>query len=184
MIQKCPHCKSNVIFSRNICPACGYEVPEGDRLESDYIGDQAKLGIVPAYTRAMEETLNETQKRGRLLVGLIIGLLLSPQIVLTCVSFFWLRPSLWGVLVLIVTVWLCRRLWLGVAWCRPGLGILAGISGFSGLVLLVFGHAGLNPVARLVCGVFGLVYLWCSYQLLASLEIPEFLRVQRMSSRD
>ncbi len=178
MIHKCPHCKNDVIFSREICPACGHMTKEEDRLESTYVGDEAKLGIVPAYTRGIEETMNETQKRGRTLLGLVIGLLLAPQVVFNVVRVIWLSPDFRGLLALAVTGWLTRKLWLGHPWARVMLVWAAAAAGLSAVGTFVLRFAELNPVAKLACGGFGLVYVWCAWQLFRSKDIPEFMKVQ------
>jgi len=183
MIHKCPHCKNDVIFSREVCPACGYRSAEHERLESTYVGDEAKLGFVPAYTRDIEEQMNETQKRGRVVLSLVIGMILAPQIVFNVVLGFWLSVSFKGLLALAVTTWLTRKLWFGFRWTKAVITYAVGFTGLAGIVILLLRFSALNPVAKLACGVFGVVYLWCAWQLLQSKDIPEFMTVQRSVER-
>ena len=45
MIQKCPHCHRDVIFSRDICPACGHSSTEEERSEiTDLERDRREIG--------------------------------------------------------------------------------------------------------------------------------------------
>lgn len=182
MIEKCPHCKRDVIFSRNICPACGHTSDDAERGEPTYMGDDAKRGLSPAYTQAMETAMNETQRRGRLLTGLIIGMILAPLVVLNTVLIFWLKPDPAALAALAFAGWLLRKLWLGRIWAKQ-LTILAGVlSGIAGLTLCVVRRGGpnpLNPVFFLMCLVFGIVYLWGAWNLYWSKDIPEFLKMQR-----
>jgi uncharacterized Zn finger protein (UPF0148 family) len=179
MIQKCPHCKRDVLFSRDICPACGHTSKESERGEPTYMGEEARQGLAPAYTEAIETTMTETQKRGRLLVGLIIGMILAPLVVLNAVLVFWLSPRFPAIAALAVAAWLLRQLWLGRPWARPVVSLAAACAAGAGLVHCVLQRHTLNPVFFLLSLVFGVVYLWCAWNLYWSRDIPEFLKVQR-----
>ena len=184
MIQKCPHCKRDVVFSREICPACGLVSADEERGEATYMGDEARLGLAAAYTEEMETRLNETQRRGRLQTGLTIGLLIAPLVVLNTVGLFWLRLTFSAFLALVVVSWLGWRLWFGGRIARHLLWVSAAAAGISGLVFCGMHYQTINPVAFLTCLVFGLVYLWCAWILLCSRDLPEWLRYQRHRQRE
>lgn len=184
MIQKCPHCKRDVVFSRQICPACGHASPEQARGEATYMGEAARRGAAPLYTEEMETRMNAVQRRGRLQTGLVIGMLLAPLVAWNAVELFWLRPRPLPVALLAGLAWLCRRLWQGRRATRLPLGVLAAASGLVGLALLAAGRAEGNPVWFLACLVFGMVYLWCGWILLRSRDLPEWLAYQRRRQAD
>jgi hypothetical protein len=179
MIEKCPHCKRDVIFSRNICPACGHTSDDAERGEPTYMGDDAKRGLSPAYTQAMETAMNETQRRGRLLTGLIIGLILAPLVVLNAVLIFWLKPDFAALVALAFAAWLLRKLWTGRTWAKQLTILGSTLSGVAGLALCVVRRDTLNPVFFLMFLIFGVVYLWGAWNLYWSKDIPEFLKMQR-----
>ena len=184
MIQKCPHCKRDVLFSRDICPACGHASTESERGEPTYMGEDARQGLAPTYTAAMEATMNETQKRGRILTGLIIGMILAPLVVLNAVLAFWLVPSGKALAALVFAAWLTRKLWQGHPWARSVAIVTAGASALSGLTLCVLRRGTLNPVFFLLFLIFGIVYLWCAWNLYWSRDIPEFLKLQLRRTRE
>ena len=184
MIQKCPHCKRDVVFSREICPACGHAARPEARGEATYMGDEARLGLRPAYTVEMETRMNAVQRRGRLQTGLLIGLLLAPLVALNTVGLLWLRLNLYGVLALAVAAWLCWHLWYGSRLARHVLWVAAAGAGLLGGAALLSRGGDLNPVLFLACLVFGAVYLWCAWVLLCSTDVPEWLAYQRHHARD
>lgn len=184
MIQKCPHCKRDVVFSREICPACGHASPESQRGPATYMGDAARLGLAPAYTEEMETRMNAVQRRGRIQTGLVIGLLLAPLVAWNAVGLFWLRPRLAAAVILVVGSWLCWKLWYGSRAARHILWVTAGVAGLSGCATLVLRCAALGPVWFLTCLVFGAVYVWCSWILLRSRDVPEWLSYQRRRQAD
>jgi len=179
MIQKCPHCNRDVVFSRSICPACGLAAADEERGEATYMGDEARLGLAAAYTEEMETRLNETQRRGRLQTALTIGLLIAPLFALNTVGLFWLRMTFRGLAALTVVSWLGWRLWYGGRFARHLLWVTALVSGGVGVACCGLRYETLNPVAFLTCLVFGCVYLWCGWILLRSRDVPEWLRYQR-----
>ena len=75
-IQKCPHCHKDSVFSHNICPNCGFESKYEERGEPDYKLDEN--GKVPSYAFVMEEHMTQCQRHGRILLGVIMGLLGAP----------------------------------------------------------------------------------------------------------
>lgn len=184
MIQKCPHCKHDVVFSREICPACGLASTDEERGEATYMGDEARLGLAAAYTEEMETRLNETQRRGRLQTALVIGMLVAPWIVLNTVGVFWLRLRFSGFMALVLMSWLGWRLWFGGRIVRHILWVAAAAGGMAGLAYCVMHIQTINPVALLACLIFGLVYLWCAWILLLSRDLPEWLRYQRMRLKE
>jgi hypothetical protein len=184
MIQKCPHCKRDVVFSREICPACGLTARPEERGEATYMGDEARLGLKPAYTEEMETRMNAVQRRGRLQTGLVIGLLLAPLVALDSVGLLWLRLSPYGILALVVAAWLSWRLWYGSRLARHVLWVAAAGAGLAGCATVALQRGALNPVLFLACLVFGTVYLWCAWVLLCSTDLPEWLAYQRQRALD
>lgn len=184
MIQKCPHCKRDVVFSREICPACGHSSAESARGPATYMGDEARLGLAPAYTEEMETRMNAVQRRGRIQTGLVIGLLLAPLVAWNAVALFWLRPRFGAFALLAVSAWLCWKLWWGSRLARHVLWVAAGAAGLAGWVNLAMRRATLGPVWLLACLVFGGVYLWCAWMLLRSTDLPEWLSYQRRRQAD
>jgi hypothetical protein len=184
MIQKCPHCKHDVVFSRDICPACGHHSRDEDRLQATYMGDEARLGLAPMYTEEMETRMNAVQRRGRVQTGLVIGLLLAPLVALNTVGVYWLRLSSWGMFALAAASWLCWRLWLGSRWARHLLWVAAAASGLWGCATVAVRRLELDPVRFLAFLVFGAVYVWCAWILLRSPDLPEWLSYQRRRQRD
>lgn len=184
MIQKCPHCKRDVVFSRDICPACGYEAADSERLPATYMGDEARLGLAPMYTEEMETRMNAVQRRGRIQTGLVIGLLVAPLVTLNTVGIYWLRPTAYGALALAVEGWLCWRLWNGSRFARHVLWAAAGAAGLAGLAAVITRGTALDPVRFLAYLVFGIIYVWCAWILLRSRDLPEWLSYQRRHRRD
>jgi hypothetical protein len=184
MIQKCPHCKQDVVFSRDICPACGHCARDEERGQATYMGDEARLGLAPLYTEEMETRMNAVQRRGRIQTGLIIGLLLAPLVTLNTVGLWWLRVSLPGVLALAIAAWLCWKLWSGSRAARHLLWVAAAGLGIAGCVTVAVERTALDPVRFLAYLVFGAVYVWCAWILLRSTDLPEWLSYQRQRQRD
>jgi hypothetical protein len=184
MIQKCPHCKQDVVFSREICPACGHAARDEQREQATYMGDEARLGLAPLYTEEMETRMNAVQRRGRIQTGLIIGLLLAPLVTLNTVGLWWLRLSLAGVLALAVAAWLCWKLWNGSSGARHLLWVAAAIAGSAGGVTVAVQRTALDPVRFLAYLIFGAVYVWCAWILWRSTDLPEWLNYQRQRQRD
>ena len=52
------------------------------------------------------------------------------------------------------------------------------------IVQIVKKSGDVNPVLLLGCIIFGLVYVWCAWQLWRSRDIPEFLRMQYQKMKD
>jgi hypothetical protein len=184
MIQKCPHCKQDVVFSRDICPACGHTACDEERQQATYMGDAARLGLAPLYTEEMETRMNAVQRRGRIQTGLVIGLLLAPLLTLNLVELYWLRLSLPGVVALAVAGWLCWKLWSGNRSVRHLLWVAAASFGVTGCITVALQRTALDPVRFLSYLVFGVVYVWCAWILWRSPDLPEWLTYQRQRRRD
>lgn len=180
MIQKCPHCKTDVIFSRNICPACGHPSRDGERGEATYLGE-AKTDGRPVYNYVIETTMTARQRHGRILVGLICGAVPAPLVADTIVRLIWLQPNWWVLLGALVSAWVVYHLWYGQRWAYwlAAVGTAAaGVAGLGQAVHLVHAEMAMNAVEAMAFVVFSLVYLWCAWQLLRCTDVKEFLWYQ------
>lgn len=160
-----------------------------DRGEPDYKADER--GRLPSYVALLEETLSVPQQHGRILLGLICALLVLPALTWNVVNFYLLFDPdstlaipIWrSLLLLALCLWLAYRVWHGRRWSQS---IITAWALLSGLLLLGYavqhvatGMSG-NPVTLLAALVFGLVNLWCAWQLWRSHIIPDFVcRQQR-----
>ena len=179
MIQKCPHCRTDVIFSRDICPACGHPSRDAERGEATYLGE-AKTDGRPVYNQAIETTMTARQRNGRILVGLICGAIPAPLVAHTAVHLVWFRVNGWVLSAALVSIWVVYHLWFGRGWARwlATVGTLA--AGAAGLYQAVLRRGGgMNAVEIMAYVVFALVYLWCAGQLLRCQDVKEFLAYQR-----
>jgi hypothetical protein len=184
MIEKCPHCKTDVIFSRDICPACGHPSKDGEREEATYLGE-AKTDGRPVYNQEMEVTMTARQRHGRILTGIMCGAIPAPLLAHTLVYMVWFRVSGWVLLSLFVSSVVVYHLWYGRKWAHwlaVAGTLLAGCAGPIRVVLR--GTAHLNAVDVMAYVVFALVYLWCAWQLALSTDIREFLDYQRKHTPD
>ncbi|MCK5804484.1 MAG: hypothetical protein KAI66_16720 [Lentisphaeria bacterium] len=187
MIQKCPHCQNDVIFSRDICPACGYIVKDEERLDSSYTGAKEEMRLHPVYTREMERRMTETQKRGRTLAGLVILMLLSPTLAYNVVRVMVLKPQFWPLVALLVVATLMHKFWQGVRWAWWGalLGCaIVGGGALAQLIRLVIAGLAQDPVTLLFCMVYGILLPWCAWILWHSHNLHDFLKYQRKVLRD
>ena len=179
MIQKCPHCQADVIFSRDICPACGHPSQDGERGEATYLGE-AKTDGRPVYNLGIETTMTARQRHGRILVGLICGAIPAPLVAHTAVYLVWFRVSVWVLLATFVSTWVVFHLWYGRKWARWVVAIGTLTAGCAGLYQAVLRRGtGMKAVEIMAYVVFALVYLWCSWQLLRCQDVKEFLGYQR-----
>ncbi len=180
MIQKCPHCKTDVIFSRNICPACGHPSRDEERGEATYLGE-AKTDGRPVYNQVMETQMTARQRNGRIVTGLICGAIPAPLLAYSAVSLFWLRPDWLVLLGTMYAAWLAYHLWYGRPWARwlgAGSTLLAGCAGLFEAVVVLRSEVAMNAVQIMAYVVFSLVYLWCAGQLARSPDVKEFLVYQ------
>jgi len=186
MIQKCPHCQTDVIFSRDICPACGHPSQDTERGEATYLGE-AKTDGRPVYNLGIETTMTARQRHGRILVGLICGSIPAPLVAHTAVYLVWFQVSGWVLLATFVSTWVVFHLWYGRKWACwfAALGTLtsglAGIGQAGRMVYEAVQNSGrrMNAVEIMAYVVFALVYLWCSWHLLRCQDVKEFLGYQR-----
>jgi hypothetical protein len=187
-IEKCPHCHKDAIFIRKLCPNCGLDSESADRGEPDYKADER--GRLPSYVFLLEETLSVPQQHGRILLATICALLLLPVAALNVVNVYLLLdpsrtlsiPMGRSLLLLAFCLWLVYRVWHGRSFSQWLLMSWAVLSGF-GLLVYALRHyileALANPVALLAAMVFGVVNLWCAWQLWRSRIIPDFVDRQR-----
>lgn len=180
MIQKCPHCKTDVIFSRDICPACGHPSRDEERGEATYLGE-AKTDGRPIYNQVIETAMTARQRHGRILVGLICGAVPIPWFAYSVVGLLWLKPDFWGLLATLVAAWVVYHLWYGRPWAYwlAAVGtLLAGGTGLCRAGLQFTNEYGMNAVQVMAYVVFALVYLWCAWQLFRCPDVKEFLKYQ------
>ncbi len=194
-IQKCPHCHRDAVFTREICPNCGYTSKYEDRGEPDYKADEANKRI-PSYAAIMEEHMTVAQRHGRILLGLVMGLIGAPLLAWGIVNVYLLMdpnltmeiPLFRVFLCCVALGWMDWEIWhSGRKWLVRGLMMIAFFGGLFMLgraCFLLFNKDFDNPVLLLGFLVFGVVYLWCAWQLFRSKDIPEFLRMQRQKAKD
>jgi hypothetical protein len=179
MIQKCPHCKTDVIFSRDICPACGHPSRDEERGEPTYLGE-AKTDGRPVYNQEMEATMTARQRHGRILVGMICGAIPAPLLAHTVTYLVWLKVNGWVLLGLFVSCTFVYHLWYGRKWAHWLAAAGTLVAGCAGLYQAVLRRGvGLNAVEIMAYVVFALVYLWCAWQLIRCQDVKEFLLYQR-----
>lgn len=180
MIQKCPHCQTDVIFSRDICPACGHPSRDGERGEATYLGEARSDGR-PVYNHGIETLMTARQRNGRVLTGLICGAIPAPLAAYSVVRLLWLSPDWLVLLAALVSCWVVYHLWCGSGWARwvAASGTLfAGLVGLFQAQAVLRGEVAMNAVQIMAYVVFALVYLWCAWQLARSPEVKEFLVYQ------
>ena len=197
-IQKCPHCHKDSVFSHNICPNCGFESKYEERGEPDYKLDEN--GKVPSYAFVMEEHMTQCQRHGRILLGVIMGLLGAPLLTWAATNVFLLTdenrtmeiPLFRVFLACVIVGWIFWTIWNnGYRWLTRGVMAVSFLGGFwmlgwavKMIVQIVKKTGDVNPVLLLGCIIFGLVYVWCAWQLWRSRDIPEFLRMQYQKMKD
>ena len=197
-IQKCPHCHKDSVFSHNICPNCGFESKYEERGEPDYKLDEN--GKVPSYAFVMGEHMTQCQRHGRILLGVIMGLLGAPLLTWAATNVFLLTdenrtmeiPLFRVFLACVIVGWIFWTIWNnGYRWLTRGVMAVSFLGGFwmlgwavKMIVQIVKKTGDVNPVLLLGCIIFGLVYVWCAWQLWRSRDIPEFLRMQYQKMKD
>ena len=130
------------------------------------------------------------QQHGRILLGMICALLVLPVVTLNVVNVYLLLdpdrtmpiPVWSSLLFLVLCLWLVYRVWHGRRWSQVLITVWAVLSGFFLITYAVQhylqGAAG-NPVALLGATIFGVVNLWCAWQLWRSRIIPDFVNRQQ-----
>lgn len=179
MIERCPHCQEDVVFSRNICPACGEVSASDQRREATLIDREKASSRYPVYMAPLEEELSLTQRRGRLLVWLCTGFLLAPDFTYFLVGLSWLSFRGWPLLRLIVTGWLLLRLWEGKRWSRWLLSASAFTVGVAAIIRGALHRVDAPPSMLLFCLVFGPLFVVVAWTLAFSEETRDFLRLRR-----
>lgn len=179
MIERCPHCREDVVFSRNICPACGELSASDQRTEATLIDREKASSIYPVYMGPLEDELSLTQRRGRLLVWLCTCFLLAPDLTYFLVGLSWLSFRGWPLLRLIVTTWLLLRLWEGKRWSRRLLAAAALTVGVAAIIRGALAHADTPPSMLLFCFIFGPLFVVVGWTLTFSEEARDFLRLRR-----
>ncbi|MBT3378922.1 MAG: hypothetical protein HN742_18480 [Lentisphaerae bacterium] len=179
MIERCPHCQEDVVFSRNICPACGEVSISDQRTEATLIDREKASSRYPVYMAPLEEELSLTQRRGRLLLCLATGILLAPDITYFLVGLSWISLRGWALLRLITTGWLLLRLWEGKRWSRRLLSTCALVVGVGAILRGILDHTKSPPALLLFCFVFGPLFVAVAWTLTFSEETRDFLRLRR-----
>lgn len=181
-IQKCPHCAKDALFCGDLCPSCGHTSRLEERGEADLARDAR--GRLPVYTAGLDDELSPPQRRGRLLLGLVLGLLALPLAAWNAVNGCLLLTTdqghelPWGRALLLllgasVVLW---KAWVGRRWAW-----LAGVAGavVGGFWLLArlalrLGADRVRPLDWLTGAVLGVICLWCAWVLGRSRDIAEF----------
>ena len=143
--------------------------------------------------------MTQCQRHGRILLGVVMGLLGAPLLTWEATNIFLMFDEnrtmslpLGKVFLLCVAVgWIFWLLWNnGYRWLAHG---LTAVSFAGGVFMLGWAAAMIhgirsgvtvNPVLLLGCLIFGAVYVWCAWQLFRSRDIPEFLRMQYQRMKD
>ena len=144
--------------------------------------------------------MTQCQRHGRILLGVIMGLLDAPLITWAATNVFLLTdenrtmeiPLFRVFLACVIVAWIFWTIWNnGYRWLTRGVMAVAFLSGFwmlgwavKMIVQIVKKSGDVNPVLLLGCIIFGLVYVWCAWQLWRSRDIPEFLRMQYQKMKD
>lgn len=189
-IQKCPHCAKDALFCGDLCPNCGHTSRLEERGEADLARDAR--GRHPVYAAVLDEELSPPQRRGRLLLGLALGLLALPLVAWNAVGGCLLLttdqghelPWVRALLLLLAAAVVLRKVWLGRRWAwRVGVAA-AAVGGIWLLVRLVLALAGgrAQPLDWLTGAVLSVVCLWCAWILGRSRDVAEFM--SRQSRRD
>jgi hypothetical protein len=172
MVERCPCCGADVVFSGDLCPACGHSSPRSDRVQPSRLARERAESAVPTYTAHLEHVLNPREERGRLVFWLAAGLLLIPDIGGSVVPLFFLRPQWWSFLRLGLGVGLLIRSWHGRRGGRLSVGAW-------GLVLAVVGGVG---AAEAFAGEeMELGILWCGAVVFAACSGAAFLLSKDLS---
>ena len=186
MIERCPHCGADVIFSSSICPACGYESSEQDRTEPSALEIERRTSRYPTYTAELETILSAPQARGRLLLGLTSGILLAPGI--TYVVTGLLMGIVSGVaflatLMLVAGGWLLLRAWEGRVWAWRLSALAAASLGIAGMLIAFVRRSVLpTPIVFLAC-LLGPMFLACAWTLSFSRDAREYRDIRRRHLR-
>lgn len=179
MIERCPHCRKDVLFNKSICPECGLVSTEDERTEQTGLEQERATSRHPTYTGPLEDMLSAAQARGRLLTALATGFLLTPDITFLIVKICWLRFEFAAVLRLLVLAWLLRRVWEGKVWAARLVAVPAALVGLAGFLAGVLRARTLAPPLVLLFCVFGPLFVISAWTLAFSADIQDFLRRQR-----
>lgn len=185
-IQKCPHCAKDALFCGDLCPNCGHPSRLDERGEADLARDAR--GRLPVYIASLDEELSPPQRRGRLLLGLALGLLALPLAAWSAVNLYlvlmtdqghelpWGRALLLllGAAVVLATAWQGRR-W---AWRVSVAAAAAGGLWLLVRLVLALGGGRALPLEWLAGVVFGPTCLWCAWILGRSRDVAEFMSRQ------
>ena len=185
-IQKCPHCAKDALFCGDLCPNCGHTSRLEERGEADLARDAR--GRYPVYTAGLDEELSPPQRRGRLLLGLSLGVLLLPQVAWNAVNLCQVLMTdqghelPWGraLLLLLGASVVLGKAWQGRRWAWRASVAAAAVSGIWLLGRLVLALAGGRalPLEWLAGVVLGPTCLWCAWILGRSRDVAEFMSRQ------
>jgi len=179
MIERCPHCGKDVVFSKNICPECGLVSAEDERTELTGLAQERATSRHPTYTGPLEDMLSASQARGRLLVALAMGFLLTPDTAFFLVKLCWLRFEFLALIRLIALAWLLRRVWDGALWASRLAAVVAAVVGVSGVLVGIVRVRTLAPPLVLLFCIFGPLFVISAYTLTYSPDAQDFLHRQR-----
>jgi len=184
MIERCPHCQHDVMFSRDICPECGRTAAEEERLQATSLEEEKRTGRLPTYFGPIEDELADAQKRGRVLLWLITAVLVGPDAGLVVVKLRWLSFDLFAVARVICMVLVLRALWRGKEWARKTAAGLAGLSGVALPAMSLAFRQKLNQSQHFLFWVLGVLLLTSAVTLLRSEELADYLRLRRKTATD
>ena len=182
MIEKCPHCHRDVMFTRDICPACGHTSTEEERGKPTAFDEERDSSRVPTYFQPLEDELTVAQKRGLLLLMVSSVALLAPDVGIFVVRLRWLSFDIGALIRLALVVALLRILWRGRTWAKKATALIAAVAGIAGPLAALLWHNQLSAALVFLFCVWGVVLIFVAVTLVRSQDVEDYLKIRRKAA--
>ena len=176
MIERCPHCHEDVMFTRDICPACGHTSSEDERVEQTDLDARRQEARTPVFDLPFVTAMTVAEQRGRLELSLITVVFLLPDAFCLFVRACELRLDPWVAGLMAVSLLLVRGLWRGSPRARSAATWFSASAGVTQLLAAVCLHPRLPIAHRGLLWGSGCLLLLVAWPLWRSTDLTDYQR--------